>query len=123
MAIHHDSLSILKRINKCFTLKPSLIGEIDICRGETASGRSRRARARQIARAEELQAQDARATKQARPQTKKQEGTRVNTMVKLKLKLKPVNRIHFRYEALDSREQRVARLWDRRPEPSPWPAS
>ena len=47
------------------------------CRGETASGRSREARARQIARAEEPQAQDARATKQARPETKKQEGTRV----------------------------------------------
>ena len=82
------------------------------CRGETASGRSRKARARQIARAEEPQAQDARVTKQARPQTKKQEGNRINTTVKLKSKLKPVNRIHFRYEALDSREQRVARLWD-----------
>ena len=82
------------------------------CRGETASGRSRKARSRQIVRAEEPQAQDACATKQARPQTKKQEGNRVNTTVKLKLKLKPVNRIHFRYEALDSREQRVARLWD-----------
>ena len=26
----------------------------------------------------------------------------------------PLNRIHFRFAALDSREQRVARLWDRR---------
>ena len=42
------------------------------CRGETASGRRRKARAPQIARAEEPQAQDARATKQARPQTKKE---------------------------------------------------
>ena len=41
------------------------------CRGETASGRSGEARARQIARVEEPQAQDARATKQARPETKK----------------------------------------------------
>ena len=61
--------------------------------------------------------------KKARPQTKKQEGARVNNTVKLKLKLKPVNRIHFRYEALDSREQQVARLWDRRLAPSPWTAS
>ena len=43
--------------------------------GETASGRRRKARAPQIARAEEPQAQDARATKQARPQTKKEEST------------------------------------------------
>ena len=80
------------------------------CRGETASGRRRKARAPQIAREEEPQAQDARATKQARLQTKKQEGTRVKNTVKLKLNLKPVNRIHFRYEALDSREQRVAKV-------------
>ena len=93
------------------------------CRGETASGRRRKARAPQIARAEEPQAQDARATKQARPQTKKQESTRVKSTVKLNIKVKPVNLIHFRYEALDSQEQRVARLWDRRPAPSPWPAS
>ena len=86
--------------------------QVNYCRGETASGRRRKARAPQIARAEEPQAQDARATKQARPETKKQEGTRVKNTVKLKLKLKPVNRIHFRYKALDSREQRVARLWD-----------
>ena len=46
-------------------------------RDETASGRSREACARQIVRAEKPQAQDARATKQARPETKKQEGTRV----------------------------------------------
>ena len=58
------------------------------CRGETASGRSREARARQIARAEEPQAQDARATKQARPETKKQGGTRVKNTVKLKLQVK-----------------------------------
>ena len=82
------------------------------CRGETASGRSREARARQIARAEERQSQDARATKQARPETKKQEGAQVKNTVKLKYKLKPVNRIQLRYESLESREQRVARLWD-----------
>ena len=41
----------------------------------------------------------------------------------VEIQVKPVNRIHFRYEALDSREQRVARLWDRQPAPSPWPAS
>ena len=40
------------------------------CRGETTSGRSREARARQIARAGKPQAQDARATKKARPETK-----------------------------------------------------
>ena len=40
------------------------------CRGETASGRSREARARQIVRAEKPQAQDVRATKQARPKQK-----------------------------------------------------
>ena len=93
------------------------------CRGETASGRRRKARAPQIARAEEPQAQDAHATKQARPQTKKEESTRVKSTVKLNIKVKPVNLIHFRYKALDSREQRVARLWDRRPAPPPWPAS
>ena len=47
------------------------------CRCETESGRIREARARQIVRAEKPQAQDARATKQARPETKKQEGSRV----------------------------------------------
>ena len=47
------------------------------CRGETASGRSREARARQIACAGKPQAQDARATKQARPETKKQEDSRI----------------------------------------------
>ena len=41
------------------------------CRGKTASGRSGEAHARQIARSEEPQAQDARATKQARPEKKK----------------------------------------------------
>ena len=51
--------------------------QIAHCCGETANGRSREARARQIAHAEEPRAQDARATKQARPETKKQEGTRV----------------------------------------------
>ena len=40
------------------------------CCGETASGRSREARARQIAHAGKPQAQDARATKKARPETK-----------------------------------------------------
>ena len=58
------------------------------CRGETASRRSREARARQIARAEEPQAQDVRATKQARPETKNQGGTRVKITVKLKLQIK-----------------------------------
>ena len=47
------------------------------CRGETESRRSKEARARQIVRAEKPQSQDARATIQARPETKKQEGTRV----------------------------------------------
>ena len=32
--------------------------------------------------------------------------------VKLKIIKEPVNCIHFRYAALDSREQRVARIWD-----------
>ena len=67
------------------------------CRGETTSGRRRKARAPQIARAEEPQAQDARATQQARPQTKKEESTRVKSTVKLNIKVKPVNLIHFRY--------------------------
>ena len=40
------------------------------CPGETASRRIREARARQIVRAGKPQAQDARATKQARPETK-----------------------------------------------------
>ena len=30
----------------------------------------------------------------------------------LKISSKPVNPIYFRYEALDSREQQVYRLWD-----------
>ena len=34
--------------------------------------------------------------------------------VKLKIIKEPVNHIHFRYAALDSREQQLARLWDRR---------
>ena len=49
--------------------------------------------------------------------------TRIKSTVKLNSKVKPVNLIHFCYEALDSREQRVARLWDRRPAPPSWPAS
>ena len=40
------------------------------CSDETASGRSREARARQIARAGKLQAQDARAIKKARSEIK-----------------------------------------------------
>ena len=43
--------------------------------------------------------------------------------LKLKIIKEPVNRINFRYEALDSREQRVARIWNQRPPPSPWPDS
>ena len=37
MVIHHDSLSILKRINKYFTLKPFSIGEPDIYLGANLS--------------------------------------------------------------------------------------
>ena len=33
-------------------------------------------------------------------------------MFKLKIINQPVYRIHFRYAALDSQEQRVARIWD-----------
>ena len=33
-------------------------------------------------------------------------------MVKLKIIKEPVHHIHFRYIALDSREQQVDRLWD-----------
>ena len=35
----------------------------------------------------------------------------------LKISSKPVNHIHCLYKALDSREQQVARLWDRKPQP------
>ena len=63
----------------------------------------------------------ARIKKRARKQKRKR--NRIKSTVKLKLQVKPVNLIHFRYEALDSREQRVARLWDLRPAPPPWPAS
>ena len=58
-----------------------------------------------------------------RAQKQKSKKALESKTVKLKLQVKPVNRIHFRYEALDSQEQQVARLWDRRPAPSPWPAS
>ena len=47
-------------------------------RGETASGRSREARDRQIARAGKPQAQDVRATKQARPETKSKKTVKSN---------------------------------------------
>ena len=48
-----------------------ILQSISSCRGETASGRSREARARKIARAGKLQAQDARAIKKARSEIKR----------------------------------------------------
>ena len=51
-------------------ISPHPIRQKYYCRGETASGRSREARARQIVCAGKQQAQDARATKKARPETK-----------------------------------------------------
>ena len=72
--------------------------------------------ARQIALAGKLQAQDARAIKKARSEIKSKK-TLEAIYGKLKNIKQPVNRIHFRYAALDSQEQRVARLWDRRSRP------
>ena len=52
----------------------------------------------------------ARLNKRARKQKTRRQSNQ--STVKLKIIKEPVNRIHFRYAALDSREQRVARLWD-----------
>ena len=63
----------------------------------------------------------ARLNKRARKQKARRQSNQ--TTVKLKLSSQASALYSLRYTALDSREQRVARLWDRRPAPSPWPAS
>ena len=65
-----DSLGAAPWVNSAESRAKSATWKRDHYRGEMASGRSREASARQIARAGKPQAQDARATKKARPDTK-----------------------------------------------------